>query len=182
MLVGETPNHEKIFQKTLREFSFSPSPRRVRGGKGVNKVEFTSKDIERIRHQFDAFCKKVVKYEARSIYRQQARLAEHEVSLFDFPEAGANLFAVTDDYITDEQRFSILGYDIAIKSELLAEAIRLLPDSRRDIILLYYFLGLNDREIANRLNAMHRTISYQRTSSLKLLKKILEEIENEENK
>jgi len=41
---------------------------------------------------------------------------------------------------------------------------------------------LNDREIADRLNAMHRTISYQRTSSLKLLKKILEEIENEENK
>jgi len=148
----------------------------------MNKVEFTSKDKERIHHQFDAFCKKVVKYEARSIYRQQARLAEHEVSLFDFPIAGANLFAITDDYITDEQRFSVLGYDIAIKSELLAEAIRLLPDSRRDIILLYYFLGLNDREIADRLNAMHRTISYQRTSSLKLLKRIFEEIENEENK
>ena len=88
----------------------------------MNKVEFTSKDKERIRHQFDAFCKKVVKYEARSIYRQQARLADHEVSLFDFPEAGANLFAVTDDYITDEQRFSVLGYDIAIKSEQIGRA------------------------------------------------------------
>ena len=110
-------------------------------------MEFTSKDKERIRHQFDAFCKKVVKYEARSIYLQQARLVEQEISLFDFSETGTNLFAVTDDYITDEQRFSVHGYDIAIKSELLAEAIRLLPDSRRDIILLYYFLGLNDREI-----------------------------------
>ena len=128
-------------------------------------MEFTSKDKERIRHQFDVFCKKkVVKYEARSIYRQRARFAEREVSLFDFPQADANLFAITDDYIIDEQRFSVLGYDIAIKSKLLAEAIQLLPDSRRDIILYYYFLGLNDRKIADRpeCNAPYHQLSKEK--------------------
>lgn len=130
-------------------------------------MEFTSCDKERIRHQFDAFCKKVLRCEARTIYRQMARLADHEISLTEFPEDGANLFAFKDEYSFDNQQFNVLGFDIAIKNDLLAEALRLLPEQRRDIILLYYFLGMNDREIAELLNVLHRTISYKRTNSLK---------------
>jgi RNA polymerase sigma factor (sigma-70 family) len=146
----------------------------------VNKVEFTSQDKERIRHQFDAFCTTTLKYAARTIYKQRNRLAEREVSLSELPENGANLFSAMDDYITDAQRFSILGYDLAIKNELLAEAVRLLPEARRDILLLYYFLGMNDREIGETLGLIRGTVQYQRTSALKLLRKILEELKNEE--
>ena len=137
-------------------------------------MEFTSRDKERIRHQFDAFCKKVLRCEARTIYRQIARLADYEISLTEFYEDGANLFSFEDEYDLGNQQFSVLGFDIAIKNDLLAEALRLLPEQRRDIILLYYFLGLNDREIAELLNVLHRTISYKRTSSLKKLRKIME--------
>jgi len=56
-----------------------------------------------------------------------------------------------------------------------------LPEQRRDIILLYYFLGLNDREIAELLNVLYRTISYQRTSSLKKMRKIMEGFIDEED-
>ena len=144
-------------------------------------MEFTSCDKERIRHQFDAFCKKVLCCEARTIYRQMARLADHEISLTEFYEDGANLFSFEDEYDLGNQQFSVLGFDIAIKNDLLAEALRLLPEQRRDIILLYYFLGLNDREIAELLNVLYRTISYQRTSSLKKLRKIMEGFIDEEN-
>ena len=144
-------------------------------------MEFTSRDKERIRHQFDAFCKEVLRCEARTIYRQMARLADHEISLTEFLEDGVNLFASEDEYSFDRQQFSVLGFDIAIKNDLLAEALRLLPEQRRDIILLYYFLGLNDREIGELLNILHRTISYKRTSSLKKLRKIMEGFIDEEN-
>lgn len=143
-------------------------------------MESTSQDKERIQHQFDAYCTKTLKYAARTIYRQRTRLAEHEVSLSELPDSGANLFATADDFITDAQRFSVLGYDIAIKSELLAEAVRLLPEARRDIILLYYFLGMNDREIAETLGLIRGSVQYHRTTALKLLQKILEELRNEE--
>ncbi|AMP19871.1 hypothetical protein AZF37_00590 [endosymbiont 'TC1' of Trimyema compressum] len=66
------------------------------------------------------------------------------------------------------------------KSELLAEAIRLLPEVRRDILLLYYFLDMNDRKIGEALGMIRGTVNYQRMSSLKLLRKILEDIKNEE--
>jgi len=144
-------------------------------------MEFTSRDKERIRHQFDAFCKKVLRCEARTIYRQITRLAEHEISLTEFPEDGADLFSFVDEYGFENQQFNVFGFDVAIKNELLAEALRLLPEQRRDIILLYYFLGMSDREIGVMLNILHRTISYKRTSSLKKLRKIMEGFINEED-
>lgn len=143
-------------------------------------MEFTSRDKERIQHQFDAYCTKTLKYAARTIYRQRARLAEHEISLSELPENGANLFSFVDDFITDAQNFSVLGYDIAIKSELLSEAVRLLPEARRNIILLYYFLGMNDREIGEALGLIRSNVQYHRTSALKLLQIILEELRYEE--
>ena len=145
-------------------------------------MEFTSHDKERIQHQFDAFCKKVLRGEARTIYKQRTRLTAHEISLTDFPEDGANLFSIADDYIFDSQKLNVHGFDIDVKNELLVEALRLLPEQQRDILLLYYFLGMNDREIGELLNILQRTISYKRTSSLKKLKKIMEGFTYEEHK
>jgi RNA polymerase sigma factor (sigma-70 family) len=146
----------------------------------VNKVTFTSQDKECIRHQFDAFCTIVLKYAARNIYRERKRRAQREVSLSDVDERQFEQLAYMDDAIMDAQRFTVLGYDIAIKSELLAEAVRHLPEARRDILLLYYFLGMNDREIGEALGLIRGTVHYQRTSALKRLRRILEEIRNEE--
>ena len=55
------------------------------------------------------------------------------------------------------------------------EAIRALPEERRKIVLLYYFEGLTDIEIAKQLNISRSTVQYRRTSSFEQLKKYLEE-------
>ena len=135
---------------------------------------------ERIQHQFDAYCKKVLRNAARNIYRQLARQAEREISLSDLPENGAGIVAVMDDYFSDEQQFEELGFSIAIKSELLAEALRLLPERQREIILRYYFLDMNDREIGEASDTVRNTVSYQRNTALKKLKQILEGLQHEE--
>ena len=135
---------------------------------------------ERIQHQFDAYCKKVLRNAVRDIYKRLSRLAEREISLSEFPESGANISAVMDEYFQEEQEFEALGFSIAVKSELLAEALRLLPERQRDIIMGYYFLGMSDRAIGEESDTRRSTVSYQRKVSLQKLKQILEGLQHEE--
>ena len=135
---------------------------------------------KQIQHQFDAYCKKVLRNAARDIYRRLKRLAEREISLSEFPESGATIAAVMDDYFAEERQFEALGLDVAIKSELLAEALRLLPERQREIIMQYYFLGMSDRAIGEETDTQRSTVCYQRNSALKKLKQILEGLSDEE--
>ena len=82
--------------------------------------------------------------------------------------------SVTDEYFKDAFSFSVMGHDITVSDELIAEALNALPADRRDIILLAYFLNMSDREIAERLNIVRRTVAYRRASSLQELKKFME--------
>ena len=66
---------------------------------------------------------------------------------------------------------------MAIENEDLANALTVLPDDKRDIVLLAYFLDMTDQEIADKLDMVRRTVQYKRTQSLKELKKELEVIE-----
>jgi len=135
---------------------------------------------ERIQCQFDAYCKKVLRNTARSIYRNFARQAEREISLSSFPENGANIAAVMDEYFQEEREFEALGFSIAIKNELLSEALRLLPEHEREIIMSYYFLGMSDRAIGEENDTRRSTVSYRRRTSLQELKQILEGLQNDE--
>ena len=87
--------------------------------------------------------------------------------------------SVSDEYFKDAYSFNVLGYDITVSDLSLAEALDTLPADRRDIILLSYFLDMNDREIAQRLNLVQRTVNYRRTSTLQELKKFMEGNANE---
>ena len=49
-----------------------------------------------------------------------------------------------------------------------------LPDEKRDILLLSYFLDMTDREIADKLNMVRYTIQRKRVKSLKEMKQRLE--------
>lgn len=57
----------------------------------------------------------------------------------------------------------VMGLEIAIADELLAEALQTLPQDRLEIVLLSYFLGMSDPEIADQLNLVRRTVAYRRT-------------------
>ncbi len=78
-----------------------------------------------------------------------------------------------DEYFKRETAFERAGKKITPK--LLLEAIRTLPEEKRKAILLYYFEGMNDTEIAELFNTSRSTIQYRRTSSFEKLRKYLEE-------
>lgn len=126
-------------------------------------------------HTFDSFCKKILKHEARDYYKHLQYRREHEISLSELSGEELEQFVVWDRYFEDTYLFEVMGFEIAVADELLAEALKSLPQDRLDIILLSYFLGMSDPEIAEHLNLVRRTVAYRRTSSLQTLKKFMEE-------
>jgi len=131
---------------------------------------------------FDCFCKKVLKNEARDYYDEVKRLRGKEISFSEFSEYELELLSATDKYFTTEQIFNVLGNDVIVKNESIAEALRNLPERKRDIILLSYFLELSDGKIGEKLNMIRSKVQYHRTSTLRELKKILEEENADEYK
>ena len=76
-----------------------------------------------------------------------------------------------DDFFT----YQIQGQAIQIKDQKLGQALSSLLPKDREIILLYYFLGLRDEAVANRLNMSRATVQRRREKAQKKLKMILEE-------
>ena len=133
-------------------------------------------------HAFDAFCKKVLRNDVRNYYDEMKRLRDKEVSFSELSERELEQLSTTDKYFATEQTFNVLGNDVIVNDENIAEALRSLPERKRDIILLSYFLELSDGEIGKKLNLIRSTVQYQRTSTLRELKKIMKEENADERK
>lgn len=128
---------------------------------------------EHIRHTFDAFCKKVLRNEARDYLDELARQRNREISFSDLPVEVMEQLSVCDDYFADDRTFDVLGNTVQIASDELAEAIAALPKQKRDIILLSYFLDMPDGEIAKALNMVRSSVAYRRSTTLKLLRELM---------
>ena len=135
---------------------------------------------EHIRHTFDAFCKKVLRNEARDYLDELARQRNREISFSDLPVEVMEQLSVCDDYFADDRTFDVLGNTVQIASDELAEAIAALPKQKRDIILLSYFLDMPDGEIAKALNMVRSSVAYRRSATLKLLRELMGGKEDEQ--
>ena len=69
-----------------------------------------------------------------------------------------------------------MGYEIGIVDGDLAQALRELPDKKIQIVLLYYFAGLSDREIREIYGTGRTTICDQRNDAIKKLRLLMEEM------
>ena len=129
---------------------------------------------QRIQNQFGGFCTRVLKNEANHIHNEYARQRELEKSLEDMTPEELEQTAVMDKYFHDDHVFEVLGKQVVVTGDLLAEAIAKLPDRKRDIILLSYFLGLSDREISEHLHVVRQAVSKHRAGILRELREILQ--------
>lgn len=129
---------------------------------------------QRVQNQFGGFCTRVLKNEANRILNEYARQRDREKSLDALTLDELGQIAAYDKYFQDEYVFEVLGRKAIVVGDLLAEALVQLPEDKRDVILLSYFLGMTDLEISQRLNAARSTISKRRSSILKELREYLE--------
>ena len=81
--------------------------------------------------------------------------------------------AAYDRYPWEYNTFILGGDVILIENDLLADALNALPQDNRDILLMYWFLEMADREIAERMNMARKTINNRRLKSYRLLKELM---------
>ena len=136
----------------------------------------------RIRKQFDSFCKTILKNEMIDYERARSFRLKHEVSFSELTEGELEQLKTDDEYIVESEMFRVLDYDIEVKDELIGEALKYLPEKKRNVILLSFFMDMSDTEIAKHMNLVRSTIHHHRVSSLQALKKIMEGIRNGEIK
>jgi len=130
-----------------------------------------------IENQFDYICKRAMDDERKDYMKFLSRQSKREISFSDLGDYLVNQFSVVDSYSTDFQIFTCNGFTVGVESDLLSAALRNLPDKKREIILLYYFMEMNDTEIADLLKLNRSTVYRHRTSGLAFIKKFMEEQE-----
>ena len=154
------------------------SPLYPAGNASHRETHFLPHDVTagpRIQNQFGAFCAKVLKNEARNICREYAHLYDREKSLDGMTAAELEQTATMDRYFEGEHIFDVQGIPVVVCGDTLAGALERLPEGKRAVILLTYFLGMTDREIGQRLNVTHQTISKRRLTALKELRRYMTE-------
>ena len=117
--------------------------------------------------RFDAFCKKVLRNEARAYLRNMKRQREREAFFSDLSQTEL------DRYPSDSIVFSSHGYDLHIDNELVAEAFSALPQTEQSILILHCTLDLADGEIGNLVGMSRSAVQRHRTKALQELREAL---------
>ena len=134
---------------------------------------------------FDAFSKTTMRFEARTCRRAIVQKQQREISFNHLAEERyfeasdlINSFIVQPTHEL-QTHFYVRGYTVAVENERLALALMKLPEQKRNLILLLFFVGFKEKEIAKMYGLKGHTINYHKNRSLKLLRQEMERIEYE---
>lgn len=123
-----------------------------------------------LRCQFDAFCKTVLKNEARSYYGEMKRQRDRETSFEMLPLSELDKLCTTDQYPGDSFVFSAYGYKLHINDELVAVAFSELPQLSQNILILHCVLELADGEIGTLMGMSRSAVQRHRTKALETMR------------
>lgn len=98
----------------------------------------SSEQQSRIRKQFDSFCKTLLKNEMIDYERERNYRLKYEISFSELTQKELRQLEIMDDYIVESEMFHVFDYDIEVKDELIGEALKSLPEKKRNVILLSF--------------------------------------------
>lgn len=126
---------------------------------------------------YEAYCKAAIDNAILKARQKKAAYGQIVSSLSDLTDA--ELLSPAEGWepeLPDEPfTYHIRGQTVQVKDRRLGQALSGLLPRDREIILLYYFLGLRDEAVAKRLNMSRATVQRRREKAQKKLKTILEE-------
>ena len=126
------------------------------------------------RCRFDAFCKTVIRNEAKTYPRDLCRQRKRETQFSALSQYEMDKLCTLDDYPSDSFVFSAFGYDLHIRDELVAGAFATLPEQEQKILILHCVLELADGEIGGFVGMSRSAVQRHRTKTLSELRKNLE--------
>ena len=146
-------------------------------------MRYSEQFKEHIEYTFNAFCKTVLSNAAITAYRDMKREQKREVSLnYLMSETSFEPFTM-DIYFEQYDKptvFIVQSHEIIIVNERLAIALSRLPEQRRVVLMMYFFLGYTDTKIGNEYGRRRSTANYWKLAALKQLKKEWEKTKHEE--
>ena len=129
----------------------------------------TVEQANRIVFRFDTYCKKVIRNAAREMLRAKAKRYKAEY-LCPCPIDGD---AVTSLHLPKELVVSATDTSVFVQYPAVFDSLMQLPAKHRDALVMKYFMGLTDKDIANKLGVGMRTIRKWRKQSMTNLKGII---------
>ena len=126
------------------------------------------------RCRFDAFCKTVLRNEAKTYLRDLYRQRKRETQFSALSQYEMDKFCTMDEYPSDSVVFTVFGCDLHIRDELVADAFASLPEREKSILILYCVLGLTDGEIGRIAEISRSAVQRHRTKALNELRKDLQ--------
>ena len=146
-------------------------------------MRYSEQFMEHIEYAFNAFCKVVLRHEAINAWRDLKRKAEREISLYYLMSERYFEPSAMDSYFEKRDKptvFLVFGKEVIVDDERLATALSKLPKLRREVLLLYYFVGYRDEAIGRLYRRCRSTINSRRNVALKQLRKEWERLKHEE--
>ncbi len=125
--------------------------------------------------RFAAFCGKVLKRSVCRYFEENSRRREREISLSLLHENAMDCLHIEDVYLGHSHHFTVRGHYVEVQDECLGEALEQLRIDEREVLLLYYFLGFKNKEIAQISECTIRTVIRRKNRGLALLRKALEQ-------
>ena len=128
---------------------------------------------------FEAYCKAAIDKGVLKERQRKAKRAEKEVPFSALSNIDIEAIPTEDEVVkcVDNEKifFSIDGQIIMIRNLRIGQAISFLLPRDREIIILFYFVGKNETEIAKRFRVDRTTINRRRRAAEQKLKRLLEE-------
>ncbi|MEY8439361.1 RNA polymerase sigma factor [Anaerotruncus colihominis] len=126
------------------------------------------------RCRFDAFCKTVLRNEAKTYLRDLGRQRNRETEFRALSQHEMDKLCTMDEYPSDSVVFTAYGYALHIRDELVADAFANLPEQDQSILILHCVLELADGEIGGLVGMSRSAVQRHRTKTLNELRKDLQ--------
>lgn len=134
---------------------------------------------EGIRAQFDYYIKLCLRNEARNLQKVEERRTDNESLFSELPDHFVENLRSNLEQAFFLHTFQALHYSVTVENDRLSEALRLLPDQKRTIILLHYFLDMSDMEISKLTHTRQEQVKKTRQRTLTDLRKNMEDTYDE---
>lgn len=125
---------------------------------------------ERFDAIFDSYCKTVIRNSGRNIRKRHMRWLKNEIS-FDFSSISfLNEVLQTDDFPSNQLLIEYKGKKYPIADVELYEKLIQLPFAQLEVLILKYWCGQTDQQIAVEKGVSARTVRNQRSRALSTLR------------
>ena len=125
--------------------------------------------------RFESCLKRTFPHVIKDYQQELKRRKNKEIPFCELPDIIVEKLSVWDEYETDYTIFNVCGMDIKVLDDELAEALKQLPEQKRNNVLMYYFLEMTESEIANLQKITQSGVFRNRHHALETMKKILKE-------